>query len=155
MCPGEISKQSKKGLGCNMNTNLKKFLHRGMLFGGFGPIVVGIVFVCVSAGTGGITLTAGQVLMTIVSSYLLAFVQAGASVFNEIDSWPVMKSLLCHFVLLHAAYVGCYLVNSWIPFKIAVVGIFTAIFVVAYLVIWITVYISVKNLGRKMNRKLS
>ena len=56
---------------------------------------------------------------------------------------------------VYAAYVGCYLVNSWIPFKIAVVGIFTAIFVVAYLVIWITVYISVKNLGRKMNRKLS
>lgn len=126
-----------------------------MLFGGFGPIVVGIVYVCVSAGVGGITLSAGEVLTAIVSSYLLAFIQAGASVFNGIDSWPVTKSLLFHFTLLYIAYVSCYLINSWIPFDIRIVGIFTAIFVVVYLVIWVSVYLSVRNLGRKMNRKLS
>lgn len=138
-----------------MNPYLKKFIHRGMLFGGFGPIVVGIVYVCVSAGVGGITLTAGQVLVAIVSSYFLAFIQAGVSVFNEIDSWPLMKTLLFHFALLYITYVSCYLINSWIPFDIGIVGIFTAIFVSAYLVIWITVYLSVRNLGRKMNSRLS
>lgn len=138
-----------------MNPYLKKFMHRGMMFGGFGPIVVGIVYVCVSAGVGGITLTAAEVLTAIVSSYFLAFIQAGVSVFNEIDNWPVMKSLLCHFLLLYIAYMSCYLINSWIPFDIRIVGIFTAIFVVSYFVIWIAVYLSVKNLGKKMNKKIS
>ena len=99
--------------------------------------------------------SAGEVLTAIISSYFLAFVQAGVSVFNEIENWPIMKSLLCHFALLYITYVSCYLINSWIPFDVGIVGIFTAIFVVTYLAIWLTVYLLVRNLGKKMNSMIS
>ena len=137
-----------------MNIYLKKFLQRGIAFGGFGPIVAGIVFYIISLTVEGFSLGGGEILVAIVSTYILAFVQAGASIFNQIEEWPLPKSLLCHFGTLYIAYVGCYLLNSWIPFDINVVFIFTAIFVAVYLVIWLTVFVSIKAVSRKLNAKI-
>lgn len=137
-----------------MNKYVKEFLLRGAMFSGLGPILAGIVYLCISFSIDQFTLTAQQVLLAIVSTYFLAFLQAGASVFNQIDHWPVLKSTFFHFVTIYVAYVGCYLVNSWIPFDATVVAIFTAIFVVIYLVIWLVVYFSVKATCKKFNRKL-
>ena len=80
--------------------------------------------------------------------------QAGASVFNQIEEWPLPKSLLCHFGTIYVAYVACYLLNSWIPFDINVVLIFTAIFAAGYLVIWLAVFVSIKSVSRKLNAKI-
>jgi len=137
-----------------MNKYLKEFLHRGLIFGGFGPIIIGIVYAILEATVENFALNGVQVLIAIVSAYILAFVQAGASVFNQIEHWSLPKSLLCHFSLLYVAYVLCYLINNWIPFNMTVVLIFTAIFVVAYFVIWIAVFLSVKAVSRKLNVKL-
>ncbi len=140
---------------CNMNKYLKSFLHRGLMFGGFGPIVVGIVYIVISRTLADFSLSGEQVCLAIVSSYLLAFVQAGATVFNQIEHWPVTKSLLCHFVTLFAAYSLCYISNRWIPFEPAVLLIFATVFVITYFIIWITVYFSVKAASRKLNAKLN
>ncbi len=137
-----------------MNTYLKSFLHRGLLFGGFGPIVAGIVFCILSYTLPDFSLTGTQVLLAILSTYLLAFLQAGASVFNQIEHWSVPKSLLCHFFMLYLAYTVCYLMNTWIPFEPMVLLIFTAIFVVVYFVVWITVYLCIKAASKKLNAKL-
>ncbi len=137
-----------------MNKYVKEFLHRGMSFGGFGPIIAGIVYLILSHTLEGFVLSGLEVFTAIVSTYLLAFIQAGVSVFNQIEDWPLAKSLLCHFATLYAAYVGCYLLNAWIPFDWTVLLIFTAIFVVAYFVIWITVYLAVRATSKKMNQKL-
>ncbi len=137
-----------------MNKYLKEFLHRGMAFGGFGPIIAGIVYLILSYTLEGFSLSGLEVFTAIASTYLLAFIQAGASVFNQIEDWPLAKSLLCHFATLYVAYVGCYLLNSWIPFDVTVLLIFTAIFAVAYFVIWITVYLAVRATSKKMNQKL-
>jgi hypothetical protein len=125
------------------------------MFAGFGPVVVGIIYLILSKTVEGFTLNGVEVFTSIVSIYLLAFVHAGASVFNQIDHWPLMKSLLCHFSTLYLAYVLCYLINSWIPFDINVVLIFTAVFVVVYFVVWVIVVLSIKAVSRKMNNKLS
>lgn len=138
----------------NMNKYVKSFLHRGLMFGGFGPIIVGIVYYILSLTIDSFSISGGQLLLVISSSYVLAFVQAGVSVFNQIEDWSVAKSLLCHFSFLYITYVTCYLVNTWIPFDINVVLIFTAIFVVLYLVIWLTVYFSVKAVAKRLNAKL-
>ncbi len=137
-----------------MKKHLKEFCHRGLVFGGLGPIVLGIVYAIISHIHDGFSLTGNEVLIAIVSTYILAFVQAGVSVFNQIECWPVAKSLLCHFSLLYVTYVVCYLVNSWIPFDIKVIYIFSLIFIVSYFIIWIGVYLSVKMAGRRMNEKL-
>ena len=137
-----------------MNKYLKEFLHRGLMFGGFGPIVAGIVYAILSKTVDSFSLEGTEVLIAILSTYLLAFVQAGATVFNQIEDWPVPKSLLCHFVTLYVAYSLGYILNSWIPFEPMVLVIFSLIFTVTFFIIWIIVYLSVKTVSRKMNSKL-
>ena len=133
---------------------VRDFFFRGLLFGGFGPIIAGIVYLILHLTLKDLTLTGLQVFTVIVSTYLLAFVHAGASVFNQIESWPLAKSTLCHFGLLYIAYVLCYLINSWIPFEPLVLGIFTAIFAVGYAVIWLAVYVSIRMTVKRLNRSL-
>lgn len=125
-----------------------------MAFGGLGPIIAGIVFWTLSLTLPDFSLTGGQVLLAIVSTYVLAFVQAGASVFNQIEHWPLTKSLACHFAVLYVAYTGCYLLNSWIPFEPMVVVIFTVIFAVSYAVIWLTVFACIKAVSKRCNERL-
>ena len=125
-----------------------------MMFGGFGPIILGIIYFILSKTINEFSLDGSEVLLGIVSTYLLAFVQAGVSVFNQIEHWSVPKSLFCHFGSLYAVYVFFYVVNSWIPFEWGVIGIFTAIFVVAYFIIWLTVYFVVKSTKKKLNSVL-
>ena len=130
---------------------LKVFLLRGMLFGGFGPIVVGVVYAILEFAIEGFSLGGRDILLAIVSTYLLAFLQAGASVFNQIEEWSLAKSLLCHFLTLYAAYGACYVLNSWIPFEPIVLVIFTVAFALMYAVIWLTVYICTRGVSKKLN----
>lgn len=154
MFHADNSNTSKKGWVFNMNRYLKAFLHRGLMFGGFGPIILGVVYAILQKTVASFSLNGTQILVAIVSIYLLAFVQAGASVFNQIESFSVPKALLCHLSVLYVAYVFCYLVNNWIPFDPVVLLIFTGIFLAGYFLIWSIVYISVKTLSRKLNTKL-
>ena len=133
---------------------VRNFFFRGLLFGGSGPIIAGIIYLILHFALEDLTLTGLQVFTAIVSTYLLAFVHAGASVFNQIESWSIAKSLFCHFSMLYVAYVLCYVINSWIPFEPIVLGIFTAIFVVGYAVIWFAVYLSIKSAAKRLNKKL-
>ena len=137
-----------------MNKYVKEFLHRGLIFAGFGPVILGIVYLILEHTINGFALSGTEVFTAIISIYLLAFIHAGSSVFNQIEHWPLMKSLLCQLGTLYAVYVACYLINSWIPFDIKIIAIFTGIFVSAYLIIWGIVYLCVKNTSKKMSEKL-
>lgn len=137
-----------------MNIYVKKFLHRGLIFGGFGPIITAIVFYILSFTLSDFSLNAAQMLVATVSTYLLAFVQAGASVFNQIEHWPLPKSLACHFGTLYVAYSLCYVVNSWIPFEPMVLVVFTGFFAAVYAAIWLTVYICVRITRNRLNSQL-
>ncbi|MBR6785062.1 MAG: DUF3021 domain-containing protein [Clostridia bacterium] len=137
-----------------MNKYVKEFLHRGLIFGGFGPIILGIVYWIISTSGASFGLSGFETFLGIISTYLLAFLQAGASVFNQIEHWSLPKSLLCHFSTLFVAYSLCYLGNTWIPFEPAVIAIFFAIFTAIYFVVWITVYLSVRAASKKFNNKL-
>lgn len=137
-----------------MNKYVKEFLHRGFVFSGFGPIILGIIYFILSKIINDFTLSGSEVLLGIVSVYLLAFVQAGATVFNQIEHWPISKSLLCHLATLYVAYSLCYVVNTWIPFEPKVLLIFTVIFMVVYFVVWGIVYFSIKATSKDFNAKL-
>ena len=137
-----------------MNKHLKNFLHRGLIFGGFGPIVLGIIFLCIELSGTQLNLNGGEVLLAIISTYILAFVQAGASIFNQIEEWPITKSLLCHFSLLFAVYSLTYVMNSWIPFEPIVLLIFCLVFILVYFTVWLTVYLSVRIHTKKLNKRL-
>lgn len=135
-------------------TPVKELFLRGLLFAGFGPVILGIVYLILHLTLEGFTLSGTEVFLGIISTYLLAFIHAGASVFNQIEHWPPARSLLCHFGLLYLAYTLCYIVNSWISFEPVVLLIFTAIFVGGYFVIWVIVYLCVKAAEKKLNAKL-
>ena len=133
---------------------VREFFLRGMCFGGFGPIVAGIVLYIISLTGVTVSLSGGEVLLAVVSTYILAFVHAGVSVFNQIESWSVAKSTLLHLGSLYLVYALCYIVNSWIPFEPTVLLIFTAAFVLLYFVIWLTVYFSVRAIQKRLNQSL-
>ena len=137
-----------------MNKHVKNFFFRGLMFGGFGPVIVGIIYAVLEKTTPDFSLTGFEVCLAIVSSYILAFIQAGASVFNQIEEWPLMKCTLCHFFILYVAYVACYIVNTWIPFKAEVVALFTGIFIVVYLIVWLTVFLTIRATSKRLNNKL-
>lgn len=138
-----------------MTKYVKEFMRRGLMFGGFGPIVVGIVYMIISNIETDFSLSGAEVLLAIVSTYLLAFLQAGATVFNQIEHWSLPKSLFFHFATLYLAYSLCYIVNTWIPFEPKVLLVFSGIFVVTYFIIWFTVYFCIKSTSRKFNEKIS
>lgn len=137
-----------------MNIYVKEFIKRGLMFSGFGPVTAALVIFIISHFEENLHLGASQVLIMAVSTYILAFVQAGATVFNQIEHWSVPKSLACHFSSLYAVYVFTYLVNTWIPFNINVILVFTAIFVATFFIIWTIVFLAVRHLSRKLNKNL-
>ncbi len=136
-----------------MKKYLLEFIKRGLIFGGFGPIVLGVIYYIISLYIE-VNLGAFEVLIGIISTYLLAFIQAGASIFNQIEHWGALKSIAVHLSFIYLAYLGCYLLNSWIPFDWNVVLIFTLVFLLTYFVIWFIVYFIVKNTTKKLNSKL-
>ena len=137
-----------------MNKHIKEFFLRGMMFGGFGPIIMGVVYAVLQNTVSGFSLDGGEVFLAIVSTYMIAFVQAGASVLNQIDTRYPLLMTGAHLSLLYVTYVGAYLINSWLPFQIEALGIFTAVFVLVYAVVWVTVFLTVKAVSRKLNGKL-
>ena len=137
-----------------MNKYLKEFLHRGLIFGGFGPIVLAVIYLILSYSQVGFYLNGSETFVAIVSIYFLAFIHAGASIFNQIEEWAISKSLFVHLLTLYVAYTTCYLINAWIPFEPMFLLIFTACFVALYMVIWLIVFVAVKTLGKKLNKKI-
>lgn len=138
-----------------MNKYVKEFFLRGLMFSGFGPVIIGIVYVILSKASADFSLTATDVLTGIISTYLIAFVQAGASVFNQIEHWSTPKSLFFHFGSLYVVYSLTYILNSWIPFVPAVLLAFTIIFAVVYFAVWLTVYLVVRHTKNKFNSVLN
>lgn len=137
-----------------MNKYVKQFFMRGLIFGGFGPIVLGIIFFCIEKSGVALGLDGGDILIAIISTYAIAFVQAGASVFNQIEHWPLAKSLGLHFSALFAVYSLTYVINSWIPFEPLALLFFCLVFIVIYFAVWLTVYFSTKAYTKKMNAKI-
>ncbi len=136
------------------NYYVKQFFLRGMAFGGFGPLIAGVVYLCLHFSIEDFSLTGMEMFTAIISTYLLAFVQAGVSIFNQIESWSLGKSLLCHLSATYAAYATCYIINAWIPFDWRVLLIFTAAFIALYMIIWTIVYLCVRRIGKRLNERL-
>ncbi len=134
---------------------IKQYFLQGLLVAGFGPIVTGIVYLILSNVIDGFALTGKEVFLAIISTYILAFVQGGAGVFNQIESWSTAKSLFFHLISIYSAYIACYLINSWIPFNWIFIGIFTGIFILTYFIIWSVVALIVKKQALKLTKQLN
>ena len=137
-----------------MNKYVKDFLIRGLLFGGFGPIIAGFVFMIIDFTGSNLVLEGWQIFLAIVTSYLLAFISAGASVFEQIEDWSTIKSMFIHCLTIYVIYLATYLINSWIPLKWEVILIFSIGVIGGFLLIWLIVYIINKECSKSLNKKL-
>ena len=77
-----------------MNRYLKNFLHRGLIFAGFGPVVAGIVFLILQLSGVNVTLSGANIFSTVISTYIIAFLHAGSSLFHEIESFSPAKAMI-------------------------------------------------------------
>jgi hypothetical protein len=144
-----------KGWDYNMNYYVKEFLKRGLMFSGLGPIVAGIVYLCIENSGTELNLSGSTMLLAIVTTYIIAFIHAGSSVFNIVESWSRVKGLLFQLISIYVVYTVGYLLNSWLPLKIEVIIIYTVIFVLAFLTVWLTIFFITKSVTKKLNDKLN
>ena len=139
-----------------MNRYFKIFIHRGAIFGGFGPIVAAIIYLILHLTIEDFSVSGIEMFSAIISTYIIAFIHAGVSVFNQIEHWSIAKSLLIHFSTLYVTYTLCYLINSWIPFNLTVFLIYTGAFIVTYAIIWaIVVLFFTRRTESQLNSKLN
>lgn len=144
-----------KGWESNMNYYVKEFLKRGLIFSGLGPIVAGIVYVIIELSGTKLSLSGFEVFLAILTTYIIAFVQAGSSVFNQVEKWSKVKSMFFQLISIYVVYIGGYLLNKWIPFKIEVIIIVSVTLIAIFLIIWLTVFLITKKVSKNLNDKLN
>lgn len=134
-----------------MNKYVKEFCIRGLIFGALGPLVYGIVMMILGFCNVKIEIQGWQILLAIVSTYLLAFIQAGSSVFEQVEEWSSFKSALIHLLTIYVIYLVTYLVNTWIPLNWIAIVIFTAAIIVTFLLIWLICYLVNRKFKNTLN----
>ena len=138
-----------------MNKYVKEFLKRGLMFSGLGPIVAGIIYLCIENSGTSLNLSGWEVFLAILSTYIMAFVHAGSGVFHLIEKWSRAKAMLCQMSSIYVIYMAGYLINSWIPLDWRVILGFTVAFVVGYFAICLIVFLSMDRVSKKLNDKLT
>lgn len=137
-----------------MNTYVKGFLLRGLIFAGLGPIVCGIVFWILELSKVDTNITGGQMLLAIITTYVIAFIHAGASIFPTIEKWSKLKAMAIQGISLYSVYTIGYLINNWIPLDWKIIAIYTGVFIIGFLIIWGIAYLTTKALGNSLNKRL-
>lgn len=137
-----------------MNKYFKEFCHRGLLFSGFGPIICGLVYMIINFAGTKLELEGWQIFIAILTSYLLGFICAGSSIFEQIEEWSIFKSCAIHLSSIYLVYLFTYLVNSWIPLDWKVILIFSLSVIFGFLLIWFIGYIITSRCSKKLNRKI-
>lgn len=144
----------KKGWDYKMNKYVKEYLKIGFMFSGIGPVVAGIIYLILEKTGVSLNLSGFDVFLAIITTYIMAFVQAGASTFNRIEHWGKAKSLFWQMSTIYVVYIGGYLINRWIPLDWKVIIIFTSIYIASYLIVWLFVYFIIKKESKKLNQRL-
>ena len=129
---------------------VKEFLKRGLLFAWGGPAVVAFVWLCLNRSGELTALSAGEAVLGVYSSTVLAFVAAGITVVYQMEQLPKPIAGLIHMAVLYADYLVVYLLNGWI--KPQVVAVFSLIFVLGFGMIWGVVYLTARRNVSRMNR---
>lgn len=136
-----------------MKKHVKKFCARGFMFTWGGPVIVAIVWLALQSAGVITSLTVNEAALGIVSSAVMAFVAAGISIVYDIESLPKAFAGLIQMAVLYADYLGCYLLNGWMPAH--AIWPFTAIFVAAFIMIWLGIYIPIRLKVNKMNKLMN
>ncbi len=137
-----------------MKKYASEFFLRGLVAGGFGPIVLAIVYLILNNAADIEALSVTQVCIGIISLYALAFLAGGMNVIYRIERLPLTWAILIHGGVLYISYLITYLLNDWLEAGRAPIMIFSGIFVVGYFVIWAGIYAVTKRNTARINELL-
>lgn len=136
-----------------MKKRIKEFLFRGLICGGFGPLVYGIVMLIIDSCGVDSTNDGVMIFKGIISTYIIAFLVAGVSIIWQEEKLGLGLSIFIHGSILYLCYLSMYLINGWILSENILV--FSLIFVFGYALVWSVIY-SVETIKmKKMNQQLS
>lgn len=137
-----------------MNKYIKEFFHRGLMFSGFGPLITGIIYITLSCTIKDFSLTGPEVFKAILTTYLIAFIQAGISVITIYDKISKVHQSIIQGITIYIIYLCGYLINSWLPLKPTPIIIFSSCFIGGFILIWIIIYVFTKRLTNNLNKGL-
>lgn len=137
-----------------MRKTALEFVRRGLAAGGFGPVILAVLYIIIERSGETVSLTASQVCTGIFSLYALAFIAGGMNVVYQIERLPLMAAISIHGGVLYIGYLITYLVNGWLELGKTPIMVFTAIFIAGYLAIWAVIYHITRRNTRRLNEML-
>ena len=137
-----------------MKKMISAFILRGLVAGGFGPIVLAVVYLILNRAANIEILTVSQLCRGTFSMYLLAFVAGGMNVIYSIERLPLMASILIHGGVLYGCYLATYLLNDWLDFGAMPITVFSGIFVLGFVAVWVVIYSINRKNTKRVNEKL-
>lgn len=136
-----------------MKKMMKEFIFRGLIAAGFGPIVYGIVIFIIEVCGVNAMQDGSMILKAILSTYMMAFICAGASVIWQNERLGLGYSALIHGTVIYISYLITYLLNGWLDHD--KIGQFSIIFISGYIIIWLIIFITEKLKAKKLNQQLN
>ena len=123
-----------------MKKNVKDFIFRGFFAGGFGPLVLAVLYLILQKNNLVQTLTVKEMSKGIFSLYILAFIAGGMNVIYQIERLPLMTAILIHGGVLYVSYLCTYLFNGWLEWGMMPILVFSGIFVLGNVIVWVIIY---------------
>ena len=137
-----------------MKQYIREFLRRGLAACGFGPLVLGVLYLILQQQGVVQTLSVNEVCLGIFTLSALAFIVGGLNVLYQVERLPLMAAVSIHGGVLYLSYLATYLLNGWLDWGITPVLVFSGFFVVGYLAIWAVIYSFVKKKTEQINAVL-
>ena len=131
-----------------------EFFLRGLIAGGFGPIVLAVVYLILNRVAEVDAVSTGQICVGIFSLYALAFIVGGLNVLYRIERLPLTFAILIHGGVLYVCYLITYLLNGWIENGVMPIIVFSLIFIIGFVSIWAVIFLVTKANTKKVNEAL-
>ena len=138
-----------------MKRFILKFIRRGLIFGGGGPLIYSIVMYILYLCNADTTFNGLDVFKNVLSTYVMAFLVSGISIIWEEEQLGLGLAVLIHGSVLYICYLGLYLVNNWIPHNSMSVVYFSLIFISSYILIWLIIFLIERKRAKKLNSQLN
>ena len=119
---------------------ISNFVLRGLIACGFGPLVLGMIYLTRSLYGVVDTVSVTEMCMGIFSIFVLAFVCGGMTAIYQVEKLHIITAILLHGGVLYVVYLATYLINNWLEEGLIPLLVFSGIFVVGYIIIWAIIY---------------